>query len=125
MISNCEENRNFEEIMEWLNTRFSNKIKLKIYDVFTFYKYGGNSWADFLVDYIKDWPDVEIEEENTYSGERKIKFRHDEDLVDAIKGIAGGRCFYRYDKDLQLELTRFENWRYNRFIKKHYPKECY
>jgi hypothetical protein len=26
---------------------------------------------------------------------------------------------------LQMELTRFENWRYNRFIKKHYPKRYY
>lgn len=45
--------------------------------------------------------------------------------VNAIKGIVGGKKAYYHDKDMQMELTRFENWRYNRFIKKHYPKRYY
>lgn len=125
MIANCEENNDFEEIVAWVNAHFKNKVNLKVFDVFTFFTYGENNWADFAVDFIKEWPRVEIKEENIYSGEHQIKFKHDEELVDAIKGIVGGKCGYYYDKDLQMELTRFENWRYNRFIKKHYPKRCY
>lgn len=125
MIANCEEGNDFEEIVAWVNAHFKNKVNLKIFDVFTFFTYGKNCWIDFTIDFIKAWPGVEIEEEDILSGEHRIKFKSDKELVNAIKGIVGGKKAYYHDKDMQMELTRFENWRYNRFIKKHYPKRYY
>lgn len=125
MIVNCEENNDFEEIVAWVNARFKNKVNLKVFDVFTFFTYGENNLADFAVGFIKAWPGVEIKEEDILSGEHRIEFKSDKGLVSAIKRIVGGKKAYYHDKDLQMELTRFENWRYNRFIKKHYPKRYY